>query len=103
MCFGQFLRLDDRVQIGAHQMRDQVNIVEILERTGRREHVVQADHVLVVHVLQQTQLSVGAFRVNGTLKRPGQLFDCDLNIAFGIDRRAVLDQRERGKVLGLES
>ena len=41
-------------------------------------------------MLQQTQLSVGAFRVNGTLKRPGQLFDCDLNIAFGIDRIAAL-------------
>lgn len=70
-------------------MRDQVDVVEVLERAGGREHVVQADHVLVVHVLQQTQLTVGALRVDGTLKRPGQLLDCHLDVAFGVNGRAV--------------
>ena len=94
MCLGQFLRFDDRMQISAHQMCDQVDIVEILERAGRCEDVVQTDHVLVVHVLQKAQLSVGALRMNGTLKWPGQLFDCDLYVALGVHRRTVYGKKK---------
>lgn len=67
MLVRQALGADDVVQVGAHQVRHQVDLLERFERIvgPRMEHVQQADNVLVVHVLQHAQLPVGALRVDG--------------------------------------
>uniref|UniRef100_A0A182M113 Uncharacterized protein n=1 Tax=Anopheles culicifacies TaxID=139723 RepID=A0A182M113_9DIPT len=55
----QALGADDVVQVGAHQVRDQVDLLERFERiVPGMEHIQQANYVFVVHVLQHTQLPV---------------------------------------------
>lgn len=87
---GQPLRADDVVQIGAHQVRHHVHLLKVLLPVAvRMEHVQQSDDVLVVHVLQQAQLAVGALRVHGRLERARQLLDGHFDVVGGVEGGTV--------------
>lgn len=87
---GQALRANDVVQIGAHQVRAHVHLLKVLQLGAvRMEHVQQPDHVLVVHVLEQPQLAVGALRVHRRLEGARQLLDRHFHVVVGVERRTV--------------
>lgn len=58
---GQLLRAYYVVQVGTHEIGDEVDLAGVIVRV---EHILQSDHILVTHVLQQLQLSVGPFGVD---------------------------------------
>lgn len=93
MVVGQPLRANNIVQVGAHQVRTHVHLFERLQPIAvRMEHVEQSDHVLVVHVLEQTQLAVRSFGVRGRLEGARQLFYGHLNVVHRVECRATCFQ-----------
>jgi len=75
---GQLLGAYDVVQIGVHQVGHHVDLLKLFQRIGGlsgMKDVQQTDDVLVVHVLQQSQLPIRPLGVDGRLEGPGQLLD----------------------------
>lgn len=81
---GQSLCANDVVQVGAHQMGHQVDLLKSFERFAVVESVQQADDVLVVHVLQQPQFAERSLGMGGRLEGPVQLLDGHLGVRDGI-------------------
>ena len=75
LILAELLCLEHVIQVGAHQIRGEINVVETLGRVGAAEQVQQLNNVIVVDMLEQSNLSVGAFRMYVGGKRFGQLFD----------------------------
>lgn len=82
---GQSLRADDVVQVGSHQVRYQVDLLEGLQGVPMVERVKQSDNVLVVHVLQQPQLAERSFGMGGSLKRTIKFLDGYLCVGYSVD------------------
>jgi hypothetical protein len=75
MIISEFLYFDNIRQVGAHEGAHNVHVVQVCGVRIRREHVAQIDHVLVLHVSQQSQFAVCALSVNGRLKGSIELLD----------------------------
>ena len=52
MVIGQCLSPDDIVEVGAHQMGDEVEFVEVFKGVVWREDVQHGDHVLMAKVFE---------------------------------------------------
>lgn len=72
---GQSLSLDNVVQVGPHQVGDQVHVDKLVQGFAGRKDIQQANDVFMVHVLEHSQLSVRPLGVDGRLEGPGQLLD----------------------------
>lgn len=94
MVVGEALRSDDVVQVGPHQMRHHVDLLERVQRvpTGMK-HVQQPDDVLVVHVLQHAKFAVRSLSVYRRLEWARQLLDGHLGVVLAVGGRTVIDSR----------
>lgn len=81
---GQSLRADDVVQVGAHQVGDQVDLLEGLQGVPVVERVEQSDDVLMVHVLQQPQFAESSLGMGGSLKRTIKFLDGYLCVGYSV-------------------
>lgn len=68
-------RGDDLVQISVHEIRHNVQGVEMLLIWRRRQNVFQAEDVLVMKVPQQLDFAQRALRILQVLKGIGNLLD----------------------------
>lgn len=59
---GQALGADDVIQVSAHEMRHEVDLVERLQSVSVIEGVEQANNILVIHVLQQPKFAESSLR-----------------------------------------
>jgi hypothetical protein len=103
----QTLRLYDAVQVRTHQVVHQIYVLEVIQSSGRREHIQQSDHlnngytvrqttptprketyILVVHVLQESEFAIRPLGVNGRLERTVQLLDGHPLVARRLDGSA---------------
>lgn len=88
MFVGQRLRgLDDLVQIGVHELVNQVHILEA-SAVDRQHHILQGNHILMLDVPQELELPQGPQRVDPVLEHVVDLLDRDLLVRLPIDRRA---------------
>ena len=69
------IHVDHLTQVRVHQLHDDVQVEELLQRLLRRERVQQPDDILVVDQLHQLELPVGSFGVSHVLEGPTQLLD----------------------------
>lgn len=86
---GQSLRADNVVQVGAHQVSDEVNLLEGLQGVPMVERVKQSDDVLVVHVLQKAQLAERSLGMGGSLKGTIKFLDGYLCVGYSVDCRTA--------------
>jgi hypothetical protein len=68
------LGVDDAVQVRFHQVRDDVDVLEVVQRR-RLEDVLERDHVLVRKVPQQLDLAEDALGVDQIVERARHLLD----------------------------
>lgn len=69
-------------------MRAHVDLLERFQLIAvRMEHVEKTNHVFMVHMLEQTQLTICTFCMDGRLKWTGQLFDGNLYVIGGVEGR----------------
>ena len=80
-------RCDDLVQVGVHELGDEVDVVEAVERC-RPQDVLDPYDVLMVEVPQDLDLSQRTLRVGQVLERLVDLLDGDL-LAGGVVNRLV--------------
>lgn len=81
MLVGKSLSSNDVVQISAHQMSHQVDLLKRFQiLTLRRIDVKQADNIFMIHVLQQAQFTKSSLSMSSGLKGTIQFFDCHLTI-----------------------
>ena len=77
-------------------MSDQVDIVKVLYLGSGSEDVEKADDILVVHVLQESQLPVGPLGVDGRLKGSGQLLYGHFHVPRLVCRCTEREEKEGG-------
>lgn len=82
---GQSLRANDVVQIGAHQMGHQVDVGEGLQGVTMVESVEKSDDVLMVHVLEQTELAERSLCMSRRLEGTVKFLDRNLGIVGRVD------------------
>mmetsp|Transcript_42244 Transcript_42244/g.90136 ORF Transcript_42244/g.90136 Transcript_42244/m.90136 type:complete len:270 (+) Transcript_42244:701-1510(+) len=86
----RLLRVDDVVQVGVHQLRDEVHVLPAVLATRRWQDVHQAKHVVVLEVAQDLNLAEEPFAVDGVLEGLGYLLDRhwlgSLDVAAGRDQ-----------------
>ena len=78
---------DDLVEVGVHELVDHVDVLELLPG-GRRQDVLERDHVLVGEVLKELDLPERPLGVHDVLKRLADLLDGDLLVCLHVPRRA---------------
>ena len=70
------LRVDDVVEVGVHQLGDDVHVLPLLRvRVRRREDVDEAEHVVVLEVLEDLDLAQQPLAVDDVLERLRDLLD----------------------------
>lgn len=97
----QPLCADDVVQISSHKMRNKVDLREIFQGRPVVKRIEETNYVLMVHVLQQTQLSESSLSMRSCLKGSIKFLDGHLHVREFVSRRAAktiieLCHRERG-------
>jgi hypothetical protein len=70
-------------------MCDQVDLLERLECFAMIKHIEKAYDILMIHVLQQSQLAESSFSMGGCLKWSIELFNCHFSVVFCVDCRAA--------------
>jgi len=86
----RLLGVDDVVQVGVHQLRDDVHVLPRPLALDGRQDVHQPQHVVVPKVAQDFDLAQQPLAVDDVLKRLGDLLDGDrlvgLDVAAGGDQ-----------------
>lgn len=77
------------VQVGAHEMGDQVDLLETLQGSSVIERIEEPNYVFMVHVLQQTQLTECPFGMGGSLKGTIKFLDGNLCVRDCVHGGAV--------------
>lgn len=88
MIIRQLLCANNVVEVGAHQMCHKVHLLEGLQRIiARMKNIQQANNVLVIHVLQHSQLTICAFGVHRRVEWTRQLLYGNFNVVYRINCR----------------
>ena len=74
-------RVDDAVEVGLHQVGDDVHVEPVgRAQRRRRQDVDDVDHVLVIKLPQQLELTQHALRVGDVVERARDLLDRELRV-----------------------
>lgn len=71
----QTLSSDDIVQVSAHQVSNEIDLLEQLQGVTMIKRIQKPDYVLVIHVLEQSQFTKSTLGMSCRLKRAIQLFN----------------------------
>jgi hypothetical protein len=95
---GETLGADDVVKVSAHQMGDQVDLLERLQCVTLMKDIEQSDDVLVIHVFQQAQLTKRPLGMGRGLKRAIQLLYRHFRVRGRVKCRAAKRERNNNRM-----